>query len=224
MPSFEVSMFKFRVSLKFHVSGCKFPLFSLVVPLTLLFGCSKPQQIGAGYSLSKSEDTFGNRPLTSLHFRGSNIWPAVLSGSEQSFHDGTFVFLAPVPGRAGDFETAMSPQLFAIRESGPAVLISERIYGQPMKRELPWSVENFVPSAAGLSVDIGLTQAGGSKARINRLVTWSEIERWLQEADTASVTNATPLAPYRILLFNAANAPRAQTNSLPLKGLDPLSR
>ena len=224
MPLFEVSMFKFQAPLTFHVSRFTFLLLLPLVALTFLAGCSKPQQIGAGYSLSKSEDTFGNRPLTSLYFRGSNIWPAVLSGSEQSFHDGTFVFLAPVPGRAGDFEKAVSPQLFAIRESGPAVLISERIYGRPMQRDLPWSVENFAPSAAGLSVDLSVTQAGGSKTRLNRLVTWSEIERWLREADSASTTNATPLAAYRVLLFNGANVPRSQTNSLPLKGLDPLSR
>ncbi len=197
-----------------------FFLLSLVALLTSLPGCSKPQQIGPAYTLLKTDAKFDNRPLFSLYFRGSIIWPAVLAGSEQSCHDGTFVFLSPVPGRAGDFDAAVSPQLFAIREAGPAVLISERIYGQPMQRELPWSVQNFLPSAGGLSVDFLSPQPGGAQSRVNRLVTWSEIDRWLLEAESASVEQATPLARYRLLLFNATNMPGAQTNSLPPRAID----
>jgi hypothetical protein len=216
---------RFQTSLKLQVSSFWFAqLLVLALALVLVPSCTRPQQIGPSYTLVKSDSTFANQPLSSLHFQGSNVWPAVLLGSEQSFHDGSFVFLSPVPGRAGDFDARVSPQLFAIREAGPAVLISERIYGQPMRSELTWSVENFLPSGGGLSVNFVIAQAGGSKIRLNRLVTWAEIDRWLLEADGASAQQTTPLAPYRLLLFTATNHAASPGNSLPFKTLDQLDR
>jgi hypothetical protein len=225
VPNFNY--LRFQISLKFQISNFKFPpslLFAAILPFLLLSGCSKPQQIGPSYTLLKSRDSFNNHALSCLRFRGSNVWPAVLVGSEQSFHDGAFVFLSPVPGPAGDFDMAVSPQLFAIRESGPAVLISERLFGKPLEHDLPWRVEGFVPRPGGLSVDFSSAQPGGSNTHLNRLVTWSEIDRLLLEADSASVKELTPLAPYRLLLFKASDTPSSATNSLPFKSLDGMNR
>ena len=181
--------------------------------LLTLTACDRSTRIGADYALVASGSS-SSGPGFLLLYRGRTVWPRVYGGSEKSLHDGVFVFAAPVPDETGNVDFGNSIHLYAIRGEGPAVLISERIYGQP--RDSSWQVRHFDAEAGGITVLFNSGLGSTNLTQVTHVTTWAEIEQWLLEAQGASAEKVTPLATYRVLLFKSA------TNDSSMKGAQPL--
>ena len=138
------------------------------------------------------------------------------AGSEKSLHNDVFVFVSKVPDEGGNFDFGDSLHLYAIRGEGPAVLISERIYGQP--RDASWQVRHFDAEAGGITVQFQSGRGTTNLTQVTRVATWAEIEQWLLEAQGAAVEKVTPLATYRVLLFKSA------TNDSSIKAVQPMDK
>src|SRR5205814_748406 len=114
-----------------------------------LTACDRSIQLGPDYALALP-DSNSSGPGKVLLYRGRPVWPRVFGGSEKSLHNGVFIFVSKVPDETGNFDFGDSLHLYAIRGEGPAVLISERIYGQP--RDASWQVRHFDAEPGGITV------------------------------------------------------------------------
>ncbi len=210
--SYNKDMFRFFLrTLKFGIwnfSGVwslEFGVFSRICLLLCLFllpACDHRVQIGPDYTLVTPESSDIHHPGRVLLYRGQPVWPRVVAGSEKSFQNGVFVFASLVPADSGNYDFGDSLQLLAIRGQGPPVLISERIYGQPM--DPTWQVRQFDAEPGGITVRFVSGRGSTNVTQVARLATWVDIERWLLEAQGASVEKVTPVATYRLLQFKAA--------------------
>jgi hypothetical protein len=130
----------------------------LAAAIVTLAGCGHRQSIGGGFELRGSESwNPDGHPGTFLYYEGKEVWHQIAWGypdpPEKFCHDGIFVFLSPVPDADGRNDYANSPQLYAIRGSGPPVLISQRIFGRPFKGSRNFTVENSSVTANGIRVE-----------------------------------------------------------------------
>jgi len=180
-----------------------------------LTACDRSIRIGADYALALP-DSNSSGPGKVLLYRGRPVWPRVYAGSEKSLHNEVFVFLSKVPDESGNFDFGDSLHLYAIRAEGPAVLIWERMYGQP--RDSSWQVRHFDAEPGGITVQFQCGRGSTNLTEVTRVATWAEIEQWLLEAKGASVEKVKTLATYRVLLFKSA------TNESSIKGVKPVDK
>ncbi len=176
----------------------------LAAAIVTIAGCGHRQSIGGGFELGASESwNPDGHPGTFLYYEGREVWHQIAWGNpdppEKFCHNGIFVFLSPVPDPDGRNDYANSPQLFAIRASGPPVLISPRIIGQPFKGGKYYTVENDSATTNGVKVEFEFVPDESQEVKNTIEVSWSDIERWVQEAGHSATEVKTPLGTYRIL-------------------------
>jgi hypothetical protein len=138
-------------------------------------------------------------PGTALRYKGREVWRNVYSGSSNSYRDGVFVFSAPVPTSDGQYNSSVSPQLFAIRGAGPPVMVSQRITEDALNSERRYRLWQVTPSETGIRVEFEYWADREHQVRTNREVSWSDIQNWVKEAEASAPATATPLGTYRLL-------------------------
>jgi hypothetical protein len=121
---------------------------------------------------------------------------------KESYRDGFFVFLAAVPDQSGDYnDYSITPQLFAIKGTGPPVIISQRLFNRPLINTNGfYTVDNIAPNPDGFSVEFD-QHAGGPRTNLD--VSWPQIETWVQEAETSAPVRVTSSGSYRLLPMKA---------------------
>ncbi|HEY1661726.1 MAG TPA: hypothetical protein VGI03_04850 [Verrucomicrobiae bacterium] len=174
----------------------------LALACALAAGCDKRVSVGGDYKLVQPRTYLidSGSPACALYYQGKSVWPSVLVSSDQSYHDGFFIFLAAVPDYSGDYnDYSITPQLFAIKGAGPPVILSERLFNLHMiDWDQPYNVENITPKSNGFSVEFAY-DAGDTQTNLD--ITWPEIQGWVQEAETSAPVRVTSLGNYRTLLM-----------------------
>ena len=176
----------------------------------MLAGCSERQPIGnTGYTMVHPQSwNPDGHPGFYLYYKSKPIWVNAFS-SEQNYHDGILVFGGDIPGSlfGGEVPDAhestdllRSPQLFAIRETGPPVVISERLFNKSLETSLPFTVQGIKPSSNGLTIQFSFqSQENQNSVTTNLDVSWQEIKTWLNEADISTTVKKCRLGSYRFL-------------------------
>src|SRR5207237_4019679 len=97
--------------------------------------------VAGGYMLVTTSPGLLNpdaSPGTSLHYGGRRVWSSVFTGcfwpepAGKFYHEGIFVFVGSVLGSGGYNDPLVYPQLYVVRGKEPPVIISQRIFGQPL--------------------------------------------------------------------------------------------
>ena len=176
----------------------------LAAVILSLTGCDHRHSIGGGFELRQSESwNPDGHPGTFLYYNGKEVWHQVAWGypdpPEKFCHDGIFVFESPVPDTDGRNNYGISPQLYATRASGPPVLISQRIIGQPLRGRRIYSVENSSVTENGVRVEFEYWVDENHEVMKTNDVSWSDVANWVQEAEHSSPELSTPLGSYRLL-------------------------
>ena len=193
----------------------------VAIALAAFVGCSRRERVSTEYVLVTPESwNPDGHPGTALHFRGRAVWPNIYTGSGKTYHNGIFVFSAPVPGGFSNsdgipmYDYSISPQLFAIRGGGPPVIISERIVADALDREKGCHLWQVTPIDNGVRAEFEPCTEVGSKAHIVRDVSWADIQSWAHEADLSVTNRVTPLGTYRVLQSRRPN-PQGGNGSQP---------
>jgi hypothetical protein len=180
---------------------------AFTIAWAVLVGCSERERLGSGYVLV-SPPAMGpdHHPGTSLHRKGKVAWGNVYIGyfsphdASKFFHDGIFVFVGPLPG---DTDWWTYSQLFGVRGGDIPVVLSERLLRQrlvvssDMREMSTFAVRHITPAEGGLRVEFEY-RAGSNVTKTNDL-TWAEIKRLLDEADTSAKIVHHRLGDYRVL-------------------------
>lgn len=176
----------------------------LAIALFSISGCSDREQVGFGYVLVTPESwNPDGHPGTALHRGRKVVWGNVYTGyfgptPPSCFaHEGMMVFVGPPPV---DDTWNSYPQLFAVRADGPPVVLSERL----LQRRL--AVFDRGHEASDFAVrHLALTN-GGFRVEFEHNsitktcdVSWADIKRLLDEADTSPRLVHHPLGDYRLL-------------------------
>ena len=184
--------------------------------LLALIGCSRRERVSSDYVLVTPERMNpDHHPGTALHYRGKEVWRNVYTGVGKTYHDGIFVFSAPVPGGFSNndgipmYDYSISPQLFAIRGAGPPVIISERIFADTLDSQKRYTVWQVTPIESGVRVEFEYWPDKDHKARMIHDAPWADIRSWVQEAESSAPKKATPLGTYRVLPPKRPNLPAA---------------
>jgi hypothetical protein len=206
-------------------------LFSMLVATPFFFAaCDHRQPIGGGFELKQSTTwNPDGHPGIFLYYQGKEAWHQISWGypySPKDFcHGDIFVFESPVPEADGYNNYGISPQLYAIRASGPPVLISQRIMGMPLKGDRLYTVENTVVTRNGVGVIFDYISEDDQEAMRTNEVSWVEIAGWVREAEGSAAEVRTPLGNYRLLTTKPPSTPvtgangsqsgRSETNRAP---------
>ena len=175
-------------------------LLLLLLAVLTLAGCSRRERVSNDYTLVTPESwNPDGHPGTALHYKGKQVWPNVYIGSSNSYHDGVFVFSAPVPTSDGQYSNSVSPQLFAIRGAGPPVIVSQRIIEDALEPNGHYRLWGVTPTESGVRVEFEYWPDHDNKARTNRDVSWPDIQTWVKEAEASTPVTTTPLGTYRLL-------------------------
>ena len=170
-----------------------------VAACVCLAGCSEKVRIAKDYMTETPESLPDGHPGTKLFYVNPNggkqlVWGTYFNFDRTNtpYHDGMLVFEGPDNDEPGDGTGAYETQLYAIRGAGPAVLITQRVSGQP---KLGWIKEALV----GMQIYGVETTATGIRATFvhddtvidsNKLVkevSWDGIKDMLDEG--ATLTN-----------------------------------
>ena len=182
----------------------------LTIAIVLFAGCGERQQIGnSGYAIVHPQSwNPDGHPGIYLYYKSVRIWFNAFS-SEQNFHDGILVFGGDVPGSLfggkipesqENADLIRSPQLFAIRRSGPPVMISERLFNKSLENNLPFTVQGIKPSTNGLSIQFSFEPKENQNSITTNLnVSWPQITTWLDEAEKSTSVKKSRLGSYRFL-------------------------
>ena len=183
-----------------------------ILGLVLLTGCEKRTHVSADYEFVQPRTYLieSGSPERSLYYKGKRVWWNVLMGSDETCHNGILVFMSTVP--RGEGGSNVSPQIFAIRGAGPPVVLSGRILNQPFKAESShvagsiYELESLAPIANGVRVVFMIGVAdNGSDITVTHDLLWTEIEGWVQEAETSASLQIAPLGNYRVLPMQRPN-------------------
>ena len=193
----------------------------VIAPLCFaLAGCSQREQVGGGYTLV-TPPTMGpdHHPGTSLRYRGRTVWGNVFGfypdPASKFYHDGIFVFVANVPG---DGDWWIEPQLFAVRGVGPPVVLSERVFKQPLVVSdisgvgSTYSVRHLVATESGVSFVIAYWPDHNHEATATNEMSWASIGQMLDEAVTSARLVSHPMGDYRVLPLLEAAHPGGSAN------------
>ncbi len=189
------------VSLGYSPMRQKTLYFLFATALVTLIGCSQHERVGSDYVLVTPQSwSPDGHPGTALYYRGKSVWPNVYTGSGKAYHDGIFVFSAPVPdvlpnsdGRPM-YDYAISPQLFAIRGAGPPVIISERIFNDTLNSQKSYRLMQVTLAESGVRAEFEY-----QPDKTIRDVPWADIAKWVQEAESLAPKKTTPLGTFRVL-------------------------
>jgi hypothetical protein len=180
--------------------------FLLIAMLLMFAGCGHRESIGCGFELRQASSglNMDGHPGVFLYYQGKEVWHQISWGYPYSpkdfFHGDIFVFESPVPEADSYNNCGISPQLYAIRGSGPPVLISQRIMGVPLKGgNSVYAVQNTGVSGTGVRVEFEYPAADGGDETKTNVVSWAEIASWVDEAEKSSPPVKTPLGSYRLL-------------------------
>ena len=180
--------------------------FLLIVTAFSLVGCVEHTRVGGGYVLVRTSPPVwmaDASPSTSLYYQGKRVWPIVYSGcfwpepAGKFYHDGVIVFVAPVLGSDGYNEPLVYPQLYAMRGKEPAVIISQRIFDQPLTNR--YEVERVAAIPNGVRVRFEFSSNEGRQVYSTNDVSWGDIVTWAHEAENSAPVHTTPSGTYRIL-------------------------
>jgi hypothetical protein len=178
----------------------------LLAAAWLLVGCDKHHSVGGGYELvmppSMGPDS---HPGIALAYRGKQVWKNVdlhtfiyVKDPANLLHNGIFVFLMSIPDEdALLYRYEISPQLCAIRESGPPVVLSQRILGHLINQDSV--VAKFVASADGVHVEFGPDADEQTPSTSSHDITWEQISTWLDTPESVAPRIVKPLGTYRLL-------------------------
>lgn len=195
---------------------------TIAITCFVLVACGDKEQverISGGYELVTSATRLNPdyHPGTALRRGTKIIWGNIYTGYFQpapanSFtHDGMMLFVGPVPDRDNWY---VFSQLFAVRGDGPPVVLSERLL---QKHLVASSIgnEGSVFAVKSLSlVNGGFRVVFTQGAEITtREITWDDIKRLLDEADTKARSVHHHLGDYKILPTN--NASNQNADSVP---------
>jgi hypothetical protein len=175
----------------------------LLLIIANLTGCANDEQkVGQNFTLvTPSPIGPDSHPGAYLTRQGIVVWNNVYTGyfhpnkPASFYHDGTFVFVAPVPG-----ETDWSPhsKLFVIGREGLPLMISERVLSQPSslheERQITCDVQSL--SIVEKNIRVVFTCPKGNIAHD---LTWDEIAKMLNEAETSGKVIRNKLGDYRVL-------------------------
>ena len=184
----------------------------LILDLVLLAGCAKRTHVSADYDFVQRGTYLieSGRTELSLYYKGKKVWWNVLMGSDETCHNGIFVFMSTVP--RGEGGNTVFPQILAIRDAGPPVVLSERILNQPFRADSShvagsiYELESLAPIANGVRVVFMIGVAdNGSDITVTHDLLWTEIEGWMQEAETSASLQIAPLGNYRVLPMRRPN-------------------
>jgi len=182
---------------------------ALAIASFLFTSCSEKEKIGGGYVLETSAAPGPDaHPGTSLHRKGRVVWDNVYVGyfgpkaASKFFHDGIFVFVGPLPGNT-DWWTY--PQLFAVRGEATPVVLSERLLGQrlvvssDMREMSTFKVRQLISTEAGVRVDFEYWADSNTKTAKTNDLSWAEIKKLLDEAESSSRVVHHRFGDYRVL-------------------------
>ncbi len=170
-------------------------------------GCSEREQVGDGYSLV-TPATLGpdHHPGTALRYRGRTVWAHVFGfypdPATRFYHDGMFVFIANVPGTT---DWWIEPQLFAVRGAGPPVVLSERLFGQPLVVSSisgvgsTYSVRHLSATDDGVRFVFAYWPDHNHEATTTNELSWSSIKQMLDEAPASARLVRHQMGDYYVL-------------------------
>ena len=95
------------------------------------------------------------------------------------------------------YDYSISPQLFAVRNAEPPVILSQRIIGEILESEKRYRLWQITPIENGIRVEY--KSDIGQQAHMTRDVSWKNIQSWVQEADASAPTEVRHLGVYRVL-------------------------
>ena len=172
----------------------------LAIGACLVAGCGERVSVGGSKYVFFTPDTLPDgHPGTVLRYKGKNVWPSIHRGyfheSPADFYrDGVFVFVGSVPsGGAMNYDA----QLFAIREAGPPVLISQRVFHEPLTNS--YFIDQVVPISDGFRVVMKFWLPSRNNVTITNEMSWADIVGWLKEAEAVPLTQFTPSETFRLL-------------------------
>ena len=163
-------------------------------------GCDERVSVGGTEYVLRTPATLPDgHPGTFLCYKGKQVWPSVspgyFHGSPADFYrDGVFVFVGSVPSRQGWNYTA---QLFAIRQAGPPVLVSQRALHLPLTNS--YYIEHVAPVPDGFRVEIRFWESSKNKVTATNSISWADIAGWLKEAESAPLNRLAPSETFRLL-------------------------
>lgn len=172
----------------------------LAISACLVTGCGERVSVGrSGYVLFTPDALPDGYPGTILRYKGKQVWPMVspgyFHGSPAEFYrDGVLVFVGSVPSSQTSDYTA---QLFAIREAGPPVLVSERAFHVPLTNS--YYVEHVAPVPDGFRVEIRFWEASKNNVTVTNEISWADIVGWVKEAESVPLNQVTPSETFRLL-------------------------
>jgi hypothetical protein len=169
----------------------------------LLVGCEHRHSIGAGFELRQQEAWNPDaHPAISLYYKGKEVWHVLFwgEGSPQQFvHDDIFVYESPVPDKSGFYDYSVSPQFYAVRAGSTPILLSQRILGKALGAGQIFTVTKMERVDEGVRLVFGYSQNEGRNVTTTNDASWSDITKWVQEADASVRGLTTPLGTYRLL-------------------------
>jgi len=173
----------------------------------LLQSCSEREPVGGGYTLVTPESWgLHHHPGTALRYRGREIWPHVFGfhpdAASRFYHEGIFVFIANVPANT---DWWYYPQLFAVRGAGPPVVLSERLFKQPLMISTmsgagsKYSVRHLAATDSGVRFAMVDWPDHNQEVTTTNELSWSGIKQMLDEADKSARLVEHSIANYRVL-------------------------
>lgn len=175
----------------------------------VLAGCSEREHVGGGYVLV-TPPTMGpdHHPGTSLRYKGQTVWEHVFGfypdPATKFYHDGMFVFIANVPDNDND-DWWTRPQLFAVRGAGPPVVLSERLFKQPLVVSSvsgvgsTYSVRYLSTTGNGVRFVFAYWPDSDHETTTTNQLSWLNIKQMLDEAGTSARLVRHKLGDYRVL-------------------------
>jgi hypothetical protein len=172
----------------------------ILIGACLVSGCGERVTVGrSGYVYFTPDTLPDGHPGTVLCYKGKQVWPSIHRGyfdnSPTNFYrDRMFVFVGSVPSRG---EMNYDAQLFATREAGPPVLISQRAFQLSLTNS--YYIDHIVPVSDGFRVVIRFWESSRNNVTITNTIPWADIASWLKEAEAVPLTQSTPSETFRLL-------------------------
>jgi len=184
-------------------------ILSIAAMCVITTGCSEREQVGGGYYLVVGDPAPPDYyPSTALFYKGTSVWARV-SGfypdpPKKFYHEGMFVFIGSVPGATN---WCYQPQIFAVRGAGPAVVLSERLFGRPMllsdtgpvQSNYCYSVRNLAAISNGISFDMAYWYEPFREDTLHGEMPWTQVKQMLDDAPLYSRPITNKLGVYYIL-------------------------
>ena len=184
-------------------------LFCLLIAAAFaIVGCVAQKRVEGGYSFVTTSAGLLNPdalPGTSLHYRGSRVWPVVFpeyywpEPASKFYHDGLFVFAGSVLGNDGYNAPLPGPHLYAVRGKGPPVIISQRVFQQPLTNEYQVAHIASVPDGVRVRFECYGRWVNGHTTYSTNDVSWADISNWVREAEISAPLRTTARGDYRVL-------------------------